>query len=285
MLRAEFPEAFALASRIKRPVIAEEPPLWAWLAGAGAQWITSSLLIAVLSLLTLGFGLRYPFPPLDVIAALALLVGVAVAWRACGPLAAALYLAVAISFAVISYALATPERETFCERAGRGCPTLLDALASWLAFAVAAVAGIILSRGLTVHRGGANALLSAAGIANLVPEIARLVLSAIRPTGSAARDAMTVFGLIVVVTGALAGATAAARSKRALAALLLGAIYVVTWVPAGISLAANLPPFPITSIGYWLQQWTSFESLLAGFAAAMTGALAGIRGAVKDPRR
>lgn len=180
-LRAELPELFALAARL-RPLTVPRMPLWAVVLGAlGVRALTAQLLAGAHSVLSLFGLLEFRTVEATTIASYAaatLFAFGAARWRGVAAAVAALTL-----LSVGQLALAAPGRQLFCDRAGPGAPgDVCDTSALLVARAWPLVVGIglgLLARRI-VRRGpsgtsalalavGAGALLAGAAQSAIVP--------------------------------------------------------------------------------------------------------------------
>ena len=248
-LTAEFPSLATL----RRPAIAREPLVWAFLSGVGAEMIVGG--IARVALLCLGpvhLPPTHPHPewlsPAAMATGAAAVAAGAVLVRAGGLGAVGLY----VLFELLRIAAAMPGRLLFCERSGGpvagvgACDYPSLVVGQWVIW-VAIAAGALLGMALLREGPGANRLFRAAGAFSLV------LVAAMLPLGFLffAQSAEQQYVLLAYVTVANAAAAAVAgvllARHRLAAAVLLALLIVAPPVGIGLPLAVYDPSPPFES--------------------------------------
>lgn len=170
-LRAELPELFALAARL-RPLAVPRMPLWAVVLGAlGVRALTAQLLAGAHGVLSL-FGLlelrTVEATTIASYAAATLFAFGAARWRGVAATVAALTL-----LSLGQLALAAPGRQLFCDRAGPGAPGDVCDTSALLAarvwpLLVGIGLGLLARRIVRRGRSGTSALALAVGVGALL---------------------------------------------------------------------------------------------------------------------
>ncbi len=244
-MREEFAREFPGAARAlertwdrvsgPRPILGGEPVVWATISGIGAGFLVGFVVQTVVGLTNETLqALRAPTPfalfPLVTIAGIA--TAAAVALRAGGPIALALYLA----YLVLGIVLGIPGQITSCERfhnlldAGRDRCTPVGFLISLWPQLVGIGLGAALSRTLTTRGSGVNSLLRIAGALALALFVVSSIWRAtIAQTTSASTSALTIAAGTVAAAVA-AGAMAAQLPRSIRNAAIVAVISLLPWL-------------------------------------------------------
>lgn len=240
-LRREFPEVATYARRVPSPRVARAPTLWSVLAGFGAGFFVSGVVLILLSLLFRSTTRETPLPaPFELARAASTGAALAVAWIAGGRAAIAGYAGIEI----LERLLGIPNQLRFCATlasdpniaAGGVCSLGNYVIAFWpqvlgvaLAFAIA--------RWLRAASGDRNPTLEAAGAFALRQGLGGSIVGA--TFGSASPDSPGALLLVVFVpiaAGIALGYVILRRASRrwrtlGIVALMLAAEFVVLALP------------------------------------------------------
>ena len=245
-IRAEFPSLARLSLPV-RPHVRPESVLWAVASAAGAAFLVDGILrIALMAVGPLLFPTTEPRPewltPAAVVDAGAAIAAAAVAARAGGPSAFALFVATEVGRVLAG----VPGRRVFCERGPGGplqgvqCDMASMLIAQWpLAASLvvgALLAPVLLSRGAA----GENRTLRGAGVFSLIVTAASAVVALANGPASTDDQLMVtnLFTMIQVLAGVAAGVVFA---RAPLAGTVLVALVLVA-VPVAYALPLALRP-------------------------------------------
>lgn len=250
-LMREFPEAVrAIAwTRARLPVrtsmFGREPALWATVSAVGAGFLVSAIIgfLVGLSFVVLGaFGVTTQMTLGWLSALLGTAAAVAVALRAGGTLALALYL----GYVAIEIALQIPGVMTFCERSGFNAMAFQNC-APWGFFAshwaqwTGIGMGLFLSRAIATPDEGANSELRVAGTYAIAWSIVLRGWSMTVPQADQAgalNASLTISGLAVAAAVA-AGVVAARSDHRVRTASIVAALLVLPWLTLQLPLLSS----------------------------------------------
>lgn len=232
-LRAEFPAAFTVTDRLRRPAVTQMSPALAALGAFGVQSITVALVHTLQSVVLYASG---PFivrlEPITVVgSAMATLFAFGSArWR--GVLALVALLA---AVWIERFWVNLPGRELFCDRSGTSCDIWSLAWPQLWPQLLGIALGAVAVRAVRQGRSGLAALAVGLGLFALSFSVARLAFIpflGVLPVGDAGRSAInTVIGVQLV--GALvAGLVIGSFGRRhAIDAIVLLVYFIGPWSP------------------------------------------------------
>lgn len=244
-LAREFPEAGRAlswtAAHLPAQLFRREGVVWAAVCAVGAGFLVS---VSVQVLVTLGFFVVEAFrvPTAVTLAWLPVLLGTAVsaavALRAGGALALALYLA----YLGVEFVLQILGAVRFCERAGPGnsfatCMPFGFVTTQWALWSGLGV-GVLLSRSLATRGQGRNLTLRVAGTYAIAWSLALRVwsLSIVQADQAAALNASMMFSLLTVAAALAAGVVAGRSEHRIRSAFVVALFLVVPWLTSQVPL-------------------------------------------------
>ncbi len=228
-LRTEFPELFALAARVPRPIVPPAGPLVAALYGLGARWLVGGLLEGVVNVsLTLATPTFETRPPIrETAALLAVAAAVSIARRS-GGIRGALLVGAAIAGGEIGVLLLRAHRYAVLCPTQLNCPPIVEPPFPWylIAGAVFGLVGVHL-----VSASGARwsaPLLAAAVLAVSFPIVRLLIEPFGQPVGADAAVKVNVIMASQLTAAVTAGALLGVGGRRLwLSVPIFVAVYVL----------------------------------------------------------
>lgn len=291
-LRAELPELFDLASRLRRPSV-PAMPLWAAVVGGlGARTLTAQFLIGVLSASSLVTSFSLRTVEATTIASIA--VGVLFAFGAAGSRGLLATSAVFVALWLEQFVIGLPGTQVFCSRSGplalshftATCDPLLLALNGLWPIAVGIALGVAVRKLVSHGVPGVSALVLAIGGWALFFAALRVPLAiVVGPApevgpGGTVLDAFNWFAAASALGAVGLGYVAGRWGRRHLfdAAALL-AFYILPWVTQARLLWDT--PEPFRDQLQW-QMFTPVIFALAALSGLVIGALVQ-RGELGEP--
>ena len=266
-------EEFPALSHLRRPAVATEPIVWAFVSGLGANPVVGGTLrIVFLWLAPILFPATQQRPdwlsPNAIVVFVGAVAAGAVLMRAGGPVALLIY----VGYEIVRVFAALPARQALCANAVNlpasvsGCDLFALLTERWVTF-VALLLGAVLGLVWLRVRDGENGFLRAAGAFSLVLVVVTTLVGLIfvgRSDQTAQNAQLALFAVANILGGAAAGVLLA--RERFAAALLLVLLVVAPGVSLALPLAvqsANTLPFAFRWSGVYVPAFAAIALVTA----------------------